>query len=71
MITEQADTRSWESMPHQISYSRLNLPSGTQSMVLRAYGPAVSQDHPIQVYVPNKGMSFAGFHTLQPGNPLP
>ncbi len=71
MITEQADTRSWESMPHQISYSRLNLPSGKQSMVLRAYGPAVSHDQPLQVYVPNEGMSFAGFHTLQPGNPLP
>lgn len=71
MITEQADTRSWESMPHQISYTRTNLPTGAQSVVLRTFGPAVSQDHPIQVYVPKEGMSFVGFHTLQPGNPLP
>lgn len=71
MITEQADTRSWESMPHQISYARTNLPSGAQSVVLRTFGPSVSQDHPFQVYVPNEGMSFVGFHTLQPGIPLP
>jgi len=70
-FTEQADTRSWESIPHQISYTRLELPPGKQSLVLRATAPSVLQDHPITVYVHSEGMSFVGFHTLQPGNPLP
>jgi len=31
-ITEQADTRGWQSMPHTIYYSRLSLPAGEQKV---------------------------------------
>lgn len=66
-FTEQADTRSWESLPHQISYTRLSLEPGMQNIVLRTETDVVIQDHSISLYVPKQGMVFGGFHTLQPG----
>ncbi|MDO1448688.1 hypothetical protein Q0590_20595 [Rhodocytophaga aerolata] len=31
-ITEQADTRNWQSVPHSIYYTRMRLPEGTQEV---------------------------------------
>lgn len=66
LITEQADTRSWESMPHQISYTRLKLEKGLHHLTLRTQNGGNIQDNPLDLDVPEVGMVFKGFHTLQP-----
>lgn len=65
-FTEQADTRSWESLPHQISYARTALPSGKQQVQLNVTGQGQVQSIPFDIQVPAKGMIFQGFHSLQP-----
>lgn len=37
-FTEQADTRGWNSLPHTIYYTRLNLPQGKQQVTLTLQG---------------------------------
>ena len=37
-LTEQADTRGWQSMPHTIYYSRLSLPAGLQEVSFTPQG---------------------------------
>ncbi len=67
-LTEQADTRSWESLPHQISYCRMQLDPGIRQVTLyaNAKGGVVHQ-YPFTFDVPDQGLLFHGFHTLQPG----
>jgi hypothetical protein len=65
-ITEQADTRSWETLPHAISYSRFSLPSGKQRLTLETGGSVTAQSTDIEVNIPVSGMTFLGFHSLQP-----
>lgn len=41
-ITEQADTRNWQTVPHSIHYTRLKLPLGMQEIAFEAH----SSSHP-------------------------
>ncbi|MBI1221842.1 MAG: hypothetical protein GC180_04485 [Bacteroidetes bacterium] len=65
-VTEQADTRSWESLPDQISYTRLSLPPGEHEVSLRTYSSQDTLSNSMRIKVPQRGMVFQGFHTLQP-----
>ncbi len=40
-LTEKADTRNWQTLPYQISYSRLYLPEGENSIDLKMYSPVL------------------------------
>jgi uncharacterized protein len=37
-LTEQADTRGWNSLPHTINYTRVTLPTGPQEVKLTLRG---------------------------------
>ena len=47
-LTEQADTRSWQTLPHSIYYQRMFLPSGEQEVELRL-GQGNSQTFQISI----------------------
>ena len=36
-VTEKADTRNWQTLPHSIYYARLRLPAGTHQVHFRAF----------------------------------
>ncbi len=67
-FTERADTRSWETLPDQIFYTRQNLSPGDHQLRLNASGPQASQQFTLPVTMPKYGYYFEGFHTLQPAN---
>ena len=69
-ITEKADTRSWQTLPHNIHYSRIPLAEGTSSIRLTINtdrGTATNYDFTYQV---NKGTTlFHTFSSLESGYP--
>jgi hypothetical protein len=73
-MTEQADTRNWQTLPHSIHYTRLVLPQGNNELVLNLYDQAgaLRQEIPITVYIKAGQTSFVNYHTLHskpPGMP--
>lgn len=65
-ITERADTRSWESMPHQISYVRQNLKPGKQQITFSSFARGYQQSFTKEVEIPAQGLYLDCFHTVQP-----
>ncbi|HSV76634.1 MAG TPA: hypothetical protein VLH37_06330 [Bacteroidales bacterium] len=73
-ITEQADTRNWQTLPHSIHYTRMILPQGNNELVLKLYDHygALRHEIPITVYIKAGQTSFINYHTLHskpPGMP--
>jgi hypothetical protein len=61
-LTEKADTRNWQTLPHSIYYSRVPLREGANDVVLTLRNPeGKSADHSYS-YVAKKGQIF--FHTF-------
>ena len=64
-VTEKADTRNWQSLPHTISYARIPLKTGNNRLNLNVSmtnGRTVSSDVSVQA---QRGKSyFQVFHTL-------
>lgn len=51
-ITEKADTRNWQTLPHSIYYTRLHLKEGENKIILNTFGPngdVTEQDIVLQV----------------------
>jgi len=65
-ITEQADTRSWESLPDKIYYSRTTIAGDSAHVSLNMSGTGISQYYTNLYKVPSNGMFFQGFHTFHP-----
>ncbi len=67
-ITEKADTRNWQTLPHSIYYARVPLVPGKNVVDLQLNGPA-----PVQhqfTYEAKKGqMLFHTFSSLESGYP--
>jgi len=73
-MTEQADTRNWQTLPHSIHYTRMILPQGNNELALKLYDHAGALHHeiPITVYIKAGKTSFINYHTLHskpPGVP--
>jgi uncharacterized protein len=67
-LTEQADTRSWQSVPHSIYYTRLSLPPGNQTVQLSARSVVQansSQKHSFSFDVKPGNTLFHTFHSLE------
>jgi uncharacterized protein len=50
-LTERADTRNWQTIPHSIYYTRLKLPDGRHQVIFRAIStdlPATNQQQELQ-----------------------
>ena len=63
-MTEKADTRNWQSLPYSISYARLKLPEGEQTIELHFSGKN-SKKETISVNIEEGKTKFFTFHTMQ------
>lgn len=68
-ISEQADTRNWQTLPHSIHYTRLSLPPGTHNLTLQTIGPAGNvREQPIAVEIRKGKTAFVTFSSLETVN---
>ncbi|MEM8964846.1 MAG: hypothetical protein AAGE93_00395 [Bacteroidota bacterium] len=64
-LTERADTRNWQTIPHSISYTRLTLPEGEQNVQLHLSGQnADNQKHTFTYTIRKSQTTFGTFHSL-------
>lgn len=57
-LTEQADTRNWQFLPFSINYIRVPLETGSNNLVLKAYGNGKIFTDSIKVNVSSKDQTF-------------
>jgi len=64
-ITEKADTRNWQTLPHSVYITRLKLPEGTNNLYLETKGQyGISKTHSISVEVKRNKTNFFTFSTF-------
>lgn len=70
-ITEKADTRNWQTLPHTIHYSRIPMKLGTNEVTLNLTSDAdgKSEKHSFTYVVEKKGMMFHTFTSLESRTP--
>ncbi|MEQ8362921.1 MAG: hypothetical protein RH948_08640 [Cyclobacteriaceae bacterium] len=70
-ITEKADTRNWQTLPHTIHYSRVPMKLGTNEVTLSLTNDAdgKSEDHRFTYVIEKKGMMFHTFTSLESRTP--
>lgn len=65
-VTEKADTRNWQTLPHSIHYTRLRLPEGENNMSLQVQSSDGSmQEQQIQVLIKAGATKFYTFHNME------
>jgi len=68
-LTEKADTRNWQTLPHSIYYARVPLAAGKSTLSLRLHGPKESSEQQF-TYETKKGqIHFHTFSSLESGYP--
>jgi uncharacterized protein len=68
-LTEKADTRNWQTLPYSISYARIPLKEGTDSVTLKVSGRhGETRDYPF-TFQARKGQTY--FHYFQNVEILP
>jgi uncharacterized protein len=60
-ISEQADTRNWQTLPHDIQYARVALPAGKQTLKFNRKGGQGSSTLPIEATIQE---GFTYIHTI-------
>ncbi|MGB4972608.1 MAG: hypothetical protein WBO32_08110 [Cyclobacteriaceae bacterium] len=70
-ITEKADTRNWQTLPHSIYYSRVPMKLGTNEVTLNLTSGADGKidKHSFTYVVESKGMLFHTFTSLESRSP--
>ena len=63
-VTEQADTRNWQTIPHSIYYTRMPLPEGKRKVSLELQGDH-SQTHVFNINIKKGETVFQTFHSLE------
>lgn len=66
-LSEKADTRNWQTLPYSISYARVPLPEGENSVVLKSYPPKNSGENSetFQFDMKKGQTRFFLFHNLE------
>lgn len=66
-LTEKADTRNWQTLPHSIYYCRVPMKLGTNhiSLHLQNERSTDSQEHPFTYVIKKRGMIFHTFTSLE------
>lgn len=66
-LTEKADTRNWQTLPHSIYYTRIRLPQGTHRIKLSLQSPSgLQQQQQEFTFNVKKGETqFFSFHNLE------
>jgi uncharacterized protein len=72
-VTEKADTRAWMTLPHSISYTRVPLERGEQTLMLKAFPQNGGNPSQIELRFTGKdGVTwFHSYHHLQSRNSYP
>ena len=70
-ITEKADTRNWQTLPHSIYYSRIPLKLGTNEVMLSLETPEAENpsNHTFTYIIKQKGTIFHTFTSLESRSP--
>lgn len=69
-ITEKADTRNWQTLPHSIHYTRIPLQVGPNKIKLNLQGPRGElQEHEFTYQVQQGQILFHTFSSLESGYP--
>ena len=63
-MTEKADTRNWQSLPYSISYTKVSLPPGKQTLQLVQSGRNVQSTEKVEVNIEAGRTTFQVFHQL-------
>ncbi|MDQ2179064.1 COG3014 family protein [Marinifilum sp. D714] len=65
-VTEKADTRNWQTLPHSIHYKRIRLKEGENNLNLQVSSPDGSvNNHKVQVIIKAGKTSFYTFHNME------
>ena len=64
-ITEKADTRNWQTLPHDISYARIHLPAGEHSIIMRMSGRHGRADETINIQIRESKTTFFNLQSLE------
>ncbi len=65
-LTEKADTRNWQTLPHSIYYARLNLKEGENTIDLQFSSPnGAKETKQIQVNVKNGDTKFLSLYNMR------
>jgi hypothetical protein len=70
-VTEAADTRNWQSIPHHIYYTRIKLPSGSHQLNFCAYSsrnPHIKEQQKLEVHINSQETKFLPITTLAHAN---
>ena len=71
-LTEQADTRNWQTLPAEIFYTRMVLPAGKQTLLFTASDKnGQSQTRSLEVNIRKGRTTFVSFRSLESGFPSP
>ncbi len=71
-MTEVADTRNWQTLPHSISYVRIPLKVGDNTVTLKLKGQGVQENsQTLQVQVRKGQTKFVNYRTLSTNPPQP
>lgn len=68
-VTEQADTRNWQTIPHSIYYTRIPLPVGEQNIKLVLFSSNGQQSIDIKVNIEKGKTCFKTFNSLDSYSP--
>jgi len=64
-ITEKADTRNWQTLPHSIGYARLQLPEGEQEVTLTLNSSRGSETKDLRFFVEAGKTRFHTINTIE------
>ncbi|HSG67389.1 MAG TPA: hypothetical protein VK994_01685, partial [Bacteroidales bacterium] len=64
-LTEKADTRNWQTLPHSIYYARFRMQAGQQVVDLNTYGDHHSTLQEIEVEIKDRQTTFIVFQSLE------
>ncbi len=64
-LTERADTRNWQTIPHTIYYRRVPLPAGEQTLELALQAGNRKQTHKFTVAIQKSHTTFRSFQSLE------
>jgi len=64
-ITEQADTRNWQTLPYSVSYARIPLQAGLQKITLEPYNAQTTSRQQLEVEIRKGNTSFMTFQTIE------
>ncbi|MBN1292934.1 MAG: hypothetical protein JXB48_13920 [Candidatus Latescibacteria bacterium] len=65
-LTEKADTRNWQTLPYSISYARVPLPEGKNSIDLKCYSPHGSEIvETFEFDIKSKKTLYFMYHTME------